>query len=68
MTHIYELREFRDDGSINTVLKISCEPKYAKQRAKSYAERNPGLYSLERIETVSTYFTGKNVDSKNSQQ
>lgn len=59
MTHNYELRRFEDDGSVKTVLKISAEPKHAKERAKAYAERNPGLYSLERIEKVAMYFTEK---------
>lgn len=59
MTHYYELRSFEDDGTIKTVLKISAEPKQAKQRAKAYAERNPGLYSLEKVEKVATYFTEK---------
>lgn len=59
MTHYYELRSFEDDGTIKTVLKISAEPKHAKQRAKEYAKRKPGLYSLERVEKVATYFTEK---------
>lgn len=59
MTHYYELRSFEDDGTIKTVLKISAEPKYAKQRASEYAKRNPGLYSLERVEKVTMYFTEK---------
>lgn len=57
MTHTYELRSFNDDGSITTVFKLAAEPKCAKERAKDYAERHPGLYSLERIEKVSIYFT-----------
>lgn len=57
MTHVYELRKFEDDGSMTTVLKLSAEPKYAKQRAEEYANRNPGLYSLEKIETVKMFFT-----------
>lgn len=57
MTHIYELRSYNDDGSITTVLKLTAAPKYAKERAKCYAERHPGLYSLEKIEKVSMYFT-----------
>lgn len=59
MTHCYELRSFEDDGTIKTVLKISAEPKYAKQRAKEYAKRNPGLYTLEKVEKVAMYFTEK---------
>lgn len=32
----------------------------SNQRSKtSYANRHPGLYTLERIETISTYFTEK---------
>jgi hypothetical protein len=41
------------------VLKLSAEPKYAKQRAEDYANRHPGLYSLQRTETVKMYFTKK---------
>lgn len=59
MTHCYELRSFNDDGTMTTVLKLSAEPKYAKERAKDYANRHPGLYSLQRIETVGIYFTEK---------
>lgn len=57
MKHTYELRRFNDDDSITTVLKLEAEPKYAKERAKDYANRHPGLYSLEKIEKVSMYFT-----------
>ena len=59
MTHYYELRSLEDDGTIKTVLKISAEPKHAKQQAKEYAKRNPGLYSLEKVEKVAIYFTEK---------
>lgn len=57
MKHTYELRRFNDDDSVTTVLKLTAEPKYAKERAKDYANRHPGLYSLEKIEKVSMYFT-----------
>lgn len=57
MTQIYELRKFEDNGSINTVLKISAEPKDAKREAKSYAEQIPGLYSLYKIEKKAMFFT-----------
>lgn len=59
MTHSYELRSLEDDGTIRTVLKISAEPKYAKQRASEYAKQNPGLYSLEKVEKIAIYFTEK---------
>ena len=59
MTHCYELRSFEDNRTIKTILKISAEPKYAKQRAKEYAKRNPGLYSLEKVEKVAMYYTEK---------
>lgn len=59
MTHYYELRSFEDDGTTKTVLSISAEPKDAKQRAKEYAKRNPGLYSLVKVEKVAMYFTEK---------
>lgn len=59
ITHTYELRSWNDDGSMTIVLKIAAEPKYAKQRAKEYAKRNPGLYSLEKVEKVAMYLTKK---------
>ena len=59
MTHTYELRSWNNDGTMTTVLKITSEPKDAKQRAKDYANRNPGLYSLEKIEEVAIYLTEK---------
>lgn len=59
MTHNYELKSRNDDGSMTTVLKLVTEPKYAKERAKDYAKRHPGIYSLQRIETVSIYFAEK---------
>lgn len=64
MTHSYEVRRFNDDGSMTTVLKIAAEPKYAKQRAKDYANRHPGLYSLYRVEKVALYFTEKEQDNE----
>lgn len=57
MKHNYELRSYNDDGTITTVLKLTAEPKYAKERAKDYAERHSGVYSLQKIETVRMYFT-----------
>lgn len=59
MKHYYEIRKFEDDGKITIVQKISMEPKFAKQTAKEYAERNPGIYSLCKIENVAHYFTEK---------
>ena len=52
MTHIYELRTWNDNGSMTTVLKFVTQPKYAKEKAKEYAKRHPGLYILEKIEKV----------------
>lgn len=57
MKHTYELRKLNDDDSITTVLKLTAEPKYAKERAKDYANRHPGNYSLQKVETVRMYFT-----------
>jgi hypothetical protein len=57
MKHTYELRKFNDDESLTTVLRITDEPKYVKQRAKEYANRNPGLYTLCKIEETALYFT-----------
>lgn len=62
MKHTYELRKFNDDDSITTVLKLEAEPKYAKERAKDYANRHPGLYSLQKIETIAMYLTKKEFD------
>ena len=59
MKHTYELRRLNDDDSITTVLKLEAEPKYAKERAMDYAKRHPGLYSLQKIETIRMYFTEK---------
>jgi len=59
MTHSYEVRRFNNDGNMTTVLKIAAEPKYAKEKAKDYANRHPGLYSLYKIEEVAQYFTEK---------
>lgn len=62
MKHTYELRRFNDDDSITTVLKLEAEPKYAKERAKDYANRHPGLYSLQKIDIIAMYFTEKELD------
>lgn len=62
MKHTYELRKLEKDDSLKTVLKITDEPKYAKEKAEKYAIRNPGLYSLQKIEEVKYFFTEKNVD------
>ena len=56
MKHEYELRKFEDNGSMTTVLKITAEPKYAKQRAEDYAKRHPGMYALQKLETVRMYY------------
>lgn len=62
MTHNYELRRLNKDGSTTTVLKLTTEPKCAKEKAKSYANQNPGLYWLEKTHTVAIYFTEKELD------
>lgn len=59
MKHTYELRKFENNESMTTVLKITAEPKYAKQRAEDYADRHPGMYSLQKIETVKMYCSEK---------
>ena len=59
MTHNYELKSHNNDGSMTTVLKLTAEPKHAKEKAKDYAKRHPGIYSLQKIETVSIYFAEK---------
>lgn len=59
MLHRYEMRKFEDDGKVTVVKKISAEPKVAKQVAKNYAKRNPGIYRLCKIEDVEYYFTEK---------
>lgn len=62
MTHTYELRKLCNDGSTKTVLEIEAEPKCAKEKAKNYAFQNPGLYTLKKIETITIYFTEKELD------
>lgn len=62
MKHTYELRRFNDDDSITTVLKLEAEPKYAKEKAKDYANQHPGLYSLQKIDIIAMYFTEKEID------
>lgn len=59
MKHVYEIRKLEDDGSTKTIDKFVNEPKDARKRAKDYAERYPGLYTLYRVETVEIYFTEK---------
>ena len=59
MKHNYELKSLNDDDTITTVLKMTEEPKDAKQRAKSYANEHKGIYSLYKVEKVQTYFTEK---------
>lgn len=59
MKHNYELRELKTDNSLVTVMTIRDEPKNAKLKARDYAEKNPGLYTLKMVEDVSCYFTKK---------
>lgn len=62
MKHRYELRRWNDDDSMTTVLKLEAEPKYAKERAKDYANRHKGIYSLCKVDEVKIYFTEKEID------
>lgn len=62
MKHTYELRELTNDGSTKTVLEIEAEPKCAKERAKNYASQHPGIYTLKKIDTITIYFTEKELD------
>lgn len=57
MTHYYEIRKLEGDKKITTVRKMSAEPEVAKQIAKNYAKRNPGVYSLYKVEPIAYYFT-----------
>ena len=59
MKHKYELRAWKDDDTMTTVLKINDEPKNAKRRAKDYANEHEGIYSLYKVEEVKIYFTEK---------
>lgn len=63
MKHNYELRELNSNANTTIVLRMTEEPMDAKKRAKAYAEKNPGLYSLKRIETVEVYFTEVDKDA-----
>jgi hypothetical protein len=57
MKHKYELRAWKDDDKMTTVLKINDEPKNAKRRAKDYANEHEGIYSLYKVEEIEIYFT-----------
>lgn len=59
MKHTYELRKLEDDNSTITVMVLNTEPKDAKQKAKEYADKHPGLYNLRKVETIEIYFTEK---------
>jgi hypothetical protein len=59
MKHKYELRAWKDDDTMTTVLKINDEPKNAKRRARNYANEHEGIYSLYKVEEVEIYFTEK---------
>lgn len=59
MKHTYELRKIEESGSMTTVLKLNAEPKYAKQRARDYTDRHPGMYLLQKTETVRIYSSEK---------
>lgn len=59
MKHKYELREWKDDNTTTTVLKINAEPKDAKRGARNYANEHEGIYSLYKVEEVEIYFTEK---------
>lgn len=59
MKHKYELRAWKDDNTMTTVLKINDEPKNAKRRARNYANEHKGIYSLYKVEEVEIYFTEK---------
>lgn len=59
MKHKYELRAWKDDDTMVTVLKINDEPKNAKRRARDYANEHEGIYSLYKVEEVEIYFTEK---------
>lgn len=62
MIHAYELRRLEKDDSLTTVLKLNGEPKNVKKKAKEYASRNPGLYTLLKVERVKMYFTEIKID------
>lgn len=59
MKHKYELRSWKDNDTMTTVLKINDEPKNAKRRAKEYANEHEGIYSLYKVTEVEIYFTEK---------
>nr|DAI92115.1 MAG TPA: hypothetical protein [Microviridae sp.] len=59
MMHKYELRSWNNDDTMTTVLKITDEPKNAKKRAREYANKHKGIYSLYKVEVMEIYFTEK---------
>ena len=62
MKHDYELRKQNEDGSNTTVMEIYGEPKDVKEKVKEYTEKFRGLYTLKRVETVTIYFTEREID------
>lgn len=59
MMHQYELRKLENNGTATTVEEFIKEPKDAKRKAKAYAKKNPGLYTLYKVDTIEIYFTEK---------
>nr|DAI53093.1 MAG TPA: hypothetical protein [Microviridae sp.] len=59
MKHKYELRAWKDDETMTTVLKLNGEPKNVKRSAREYANRHKGIYSLYKVDEVKIYFTEK---------
>lgn len=59
MKHYYEIRKFEKDGKTTIIRMVEAEPKDAKKAFREYAEENPGIYRLCKIETIANYFTEK---------
>lgn len=59
MLHCYEVRKLEENGKTTTIEKFVAEPKEAKAKTKTYAEKHPGLYTLYKAEPVEIYFTEK---------
>ena len=59
MMHVYEIRKLEKNGKVTTIRMVTAEPKAAKKAFKEYAEANPGIYSLYKVEEVEIYFTEK---------
>lgn len=59
MKHTYEIRKLEKNEKVTTIEKFEAEPKEAKRKVREVAGKNPGLYTLYKVEAVDFCFTEK---------